>query len=145
MADRIPILETSIDTEKAGTFFLQLTAEVAEEKDGLLVTFEYRDQNGFPLCNVSFKGTISNPIDFGAIIVSAATFYGICVAVRYAGSTAKIIWKTYQESKANNPDAGISDRSIDVVQSLPEKSEEFKAEAVSVLTGCALATIFPGD
>lgn len=145
MADRIFILETPIEAEEAGTFFLQLSTEVAEENDGLLIYFEYKDKNGITICDVSFKGTISNPIEFGAITMTVATYFGICVATRYGGSVAKIIWKSYKELKAKNPKAQIRDLSIAVVQSLPEKKEDFKAEAVGVLISCASAQIFSGD
>lgn len=130
------ILDTEISTNEQ-LFQVQVSASETESKTGvgIQLSFQIREKNT-EICSVSYTSEITNPIDLVAITITAASAYGLCVGKRYTGSTAKILYRSYNESKEESPDSGLWNRCQDSVGRLKDKSQDFKEEAVSVLVGC---------
>jgi len=139
MPESVRIIESNIQREDGANFVVQLDAEVPDREDGINVTFFIADDSGQRLCDVRYEGKITNPIDLGAIAITAATAYGLCIAGRYAVASATIVYKTYNELPEGQT---VREKCYDVIGRLPQKGDEFKGSAKTVLKRCMGSAFF---
>jgi hypothetical protein len=86
---------------------------------------------------VKLTATATNPVDFGAVVMVAAGYYGLCVAASMIGATGKLVSMQYDLSKKEKADLHVKGRIRDTFERVVGKSSELKGEAVKAVTGCA--------
>lgn len=152
MVDRIWISETSLETEtQAFSFHVYADLDSAEHKFTTHVDIKQISEEGAGADFLTIKQEyqITNPIDVGSIVITAASAYALCVAWRMTDFTWEQVQEAYKNSQRNSPDARFPVRARNVVETLKRKGGDFQNHARKSLKSClkALKDVLghPGD
>lgn len=145
MPETVTIFDDAFTIEGDRKTYGRLEVALHDELSEFQVSFSFSDSNHVEICHGHYRAVASNPLDPFSILTTAATSFGLCVAMRYTGSTLKIVWRTYGEIKKKMPDGSAREHCVATFRRLPEKADDFKGEAISVLSSCSLAGLFPSE
>ncbi|MFC3071596.1 hypothetical protein [Shinella pollutisoli] len=130
------LIDERLDEIDDGPF--QITIETIFDDESCSVDYFIRimKPDNSPLCVLSLRGTVTNPLDVSAVVTVAAGYYGICVASGMLGAVGKAAFQSYEAAKKEMPEASRTDKARRVWKGTLEKKSELKAEAAKSLTGC---------